>query len=143
MLNGILSVFIIFIIFCIGFWFTYKKYWPENTSTVLSVIVVKIAAPALAVIGLYDRFSKELFKATLLYLMIIIAYTLLLYLTGKILARLMKLQGGRKTVFEVTFTFSNTIFIGLPIKAIVIGKHRINDISIFWFTSKTCKPLIC
>ncbi|NLY70091.1 MAG: hypothetical protein GX076_00135, partial [Clostridiales bacterium] len=112
MLNGILSVFIIFIIFCIGFWFTYKKYWPENTSTVLSVIVVKIAAPALAVIGLYDRFSKELFKATLLYLMIIIAYTLLLYLTGKILARLMKLQGGRKTVFEVTFTFSNTIFIG-------------------------------
>ena len=135
MLNGILSVFVIFIIFSLGFWLTYKKYWPENSSTVLSAVVVKIGAPALAVIGLYDRFSKELLKATLLYLMIIIAYTLLLYVTGKILARIMKLQGGKKTVFEVTFTFSNTIFIGLPINEIVFGHQGLPYLFTFYLVT--------
>ena len=135
MLNGILSVFVIFIIFSLGFWLTYKKYWPENSSTVLSAVVVKIGAPALAVIGLYDRFSKELLKATLLYLMIIIAYTLLLYVTGKILARIMKLQVGKKTVFEVTFTFSNTIFIGLPINEIVFGHQGLPYLFTFYLVT--------
>ena len=133
MLNGILSVFVIFIIFSLGFWLTYKKYWPENSSTVLSAVVVKIA-PALAVIGLYDRFSKELLKATLLYLMIIIAYTLLLYVTGKILARIMKLQGVKRPSSSNIHIFEYDLYRSM-INEIVFGHQGLPYLFTFYLVT--------
>ena len=46
---------------------------------------------------------------------------IILYLTGKGSASLLKLGGGHKTIYEITFTFSNVTFIGLPINQIVFG----------------------
>ena len=49
MVNGIVSVLVVFIILGVGFFFTKKQKWPENTNKVFSTTVVNIAAPALAV----------------------------------------------------------------------------------------------
>ncbi len=119
--SGIVSVIVIFLICAVGFLFHYKKTWPQSTPSVLSFLVVRISAPALAIISISDRFTKELLRGSALNLLILFLYTFLLYVTGKVLSRLLKLTDGRKTVFEVTFTFSNTIFIGLPINEIVYG----------------------
>ncbi len=121
MISGIISVIVIFLICAIGFWFSFKKTWPSNTPSVLSFLVVKVAAPALAIISISDRFTRDLLRASAFNLLILLIYTALLYLTGKIFSKMMHLENGKKTVFEVTFTFSNTIFIGLPINEIVFG----------------------
>lgn len=137
MIDGVLSVLIIFIIMAVGFALTLKKTLPDSTASVLSVIVVKIAAPALAVISITDRFSRELLHASVFYLLILCVYILLLYITGKGLARMMHLGGGRKAVFEVTFTFSNTIFIGLPVNEIVFGHEALPYLFTFYLISLT------
>lgn len=121
LISGLISVLVIFLILSVGFWFTFRRFWPENTASVLSLLVVKIGAPALAIVSISDRFTRELLHASGFNLMILILYTVLLFLTGKILAKVMHLETGEKTVFEVTFTFNNTIFIGLPINQIVFG----------------------
>lgn len=75
----------------------------------------------MAIISISDRFTRELLQASGFHLLILLIYTAMLYVTGKLLSRILRLKDGRKTVFEVTFTFSNTIFIGLPINEIVFG----------------------
>lgn len=137
MINGIISVIVIFLIFSIGFWFTYRKYWPDNTTSVLSVIVVKIGAPALAIISISDRFTQELLKTSLFYISILLIFTFLLYITGKLLSRVLHLEKGRRTVFEVNFTFSNTIFIGLPINEIVFGHDGLPYLFTFYLITIT------
>jgi Predicted permeases len=132
MINGIISVIVIFLIFGVGFWFNFRKTWPENTPAVLSFLVVKAAAPALAIISISDRFTRELIRASALNLLILLLYTVLLFLTGKILSRFLRLKAGKKTVFEVTFTFSNTIFIGLPINEIVFGSKGLPYLFTFY-----------
>ena len=57
MITGIESVVIIFVLIGIGCLFDRKKLWPEGTPGTLSAIVVKIAAPALALISISDRFT--------------------------------------------------------------------------------------
>ena len=132
MINGIISVIVIFLILSVGFWFGFRKTWPANTPSALSFLVVKVAAPALAIISISDRFTRELLRASAVNLLILLIYTTLLFLTGKILAKAMHLESGRKTVFEVTFTFSNTIFIGLPINEIVFGSEGLPYLFTFY-----------
>ena len=137
MINGIISVIVIFLIFSVGFWFTYRKIWPESTTSVLSVIVVKIGAPALAIYSISDRFTQELLRASVSHLFILLLYTLLLFLTGKVFSKIMHLKEGKKSVFEVTFTFSNTIFIGLPINEIVFGHDGLPYLFTFYLITLT------
>jgi len=132
MINGITSIIVIFLIFSVGFWFSFRKTWPASTPSVLSFLVVKAAAPALAVISISDRFTKELIRASAVNLLILLLYTVLLFLTGKALSKIMHLKNGKKTVFEVTFTFSNTIFIGLPINEIVFGSEGLPYLFTFY-----------
>ncbi|MGI6732174.1 MAG: AEC family transporter [Anaerovoracaceae bacterium] len=137
MLNGIFSVIVIFLIFAVGFLFTSRKMWPDNSTAVLSNIVVKVGAPSLAVISISDRFTPELLRASAFHLMILVGYTLLLFLTGKLLSRILRLEDGRKAVFEVNFTFSNTIFIGLPINEIVFGHDGLPYLFTFYLVTLT------
>ncbi|HWQ79501.1 MAG TPA: AEC family transporter [Anaerovoracaceae bacterium] len=132
MVNGIISVIVIFFIFSVGFWFSLRKTWPANTPSVLSFLVVKVAAPALAIISISDRFTRELIRASAVNLLILLVYTALLFLTGKALSKAIGLKSGKKTVFEVTFTFSNTIFIGLPINEIVFGSEGLPYLFTFY-----------
>lgn len=47
----------------------------------------------------------------------------------------MHLKEGKKNVFEVTFTFSNTIFIGLPINEIVFGHDGLPYLFTFYLVT--------
>ncbi|MEL7656223.1 MAG: AEC family transporter [Bacillota bacterium] len=132
MINGIISVIVIFLIFSVGFWFGFRKTWPASTPSVLSFLVVRVAAPALAIISISDRFTRELLRASAVNLLILLLYTVLLFLTGKVLSKILRLEEAKKTVFEVTFTFSNTIFIGLPINEIVFGSDGLPYLFTFY-----------
>ncbi|MDR1954236.1 MAG: AEC family transporter [Clostridiales Family XIII bacterium] len=121
MLNGLASVAVIFLIFAVGFYLTYRRVWPDNATTTLSTLVVTFAAPALAIVSIADRFKPEMIRESLLLLIISLIHVALLYVSGKLLSRVLRLSSGRKTIFQVTFTFSNVIFIGLPINEIVFG----------------------
>jgi predicted permease len=137
LINGIISVIVIFLICSVGFWFSYRKSWPSATPSVLSFLVVKAAAPALAIISISDRFTRELLRASAYHLLILALYTVLLFLTGRILSKALHLESGKKTVFEVTFTFSNTIFIGLPINEIVYGHAGLPYLFTFYLVTLT------
>ncbi|MDR1068250.1 MAG: AEC family transporter [Clostridiales Family XIII bacterium] len=122
MWSGLISVAVILIIFVVGFLFHYRRWWPESTPAGLSAVVVRISAPCLAVTSIVTGFTRELLRDSLVLLIIAALHILALLALGKLLARLLKLRDGKRTVFEVTFTYSNVIFVGLPINQIVFGE---------------------
>lgn len=140
MVNGVVSVLVVFIILGVGFFFTKKEKWPENTNKVFSTTVVNIAAPALAVTSIENRFTPELLRAAFWNLLIITATVLIMHLLGRILGKFLRLPVKKNAVFVTTFTFNNAMFIGLPIISIVFGHdglpylftYYLVTITLFW-----------
>lgn len=140
MLNGIISVLVVFIILGVGYFFTKKEKWPGNTNKVFSTAVIQIAAPALAITSIENRFTPELLKASFWNLLIITGSVLIMHLLGKFLGHALKLGKKKNAVFVTTFTFNNSMFIGLPIISIVFGQDGLPylftfylvTISLFW-----------
>jgi predicted permease len=136
-MNGINGVLVIFFIFAIGFVFSRFRLWPDNAVDVLSAIILKLAAPALAVESIADRFTPEMLRESLLLLLLSFIHLALLFLCGKGLSRLLGMKSGKRTVFEVTFTFSNVIFIGLPINVIAFGPEGLPYLFAYYIVSLT------
>lgn len=140
MLNGIISVLVVFIILGVGYYFTRKEKWPDNTNKVFSTAVIQIAAPALAITSIENRFTPELLKASFWNLLIITVSVLIMHLIGRFLGHLLKLDKKKNAVFITTFTFNNSMFIGLPIISIIFGHDGLPylftfylvTISLFW-----------
>jgi predicted permease len=136
-MNGIASVLVIFLIFSAGFVFSRFRLWPDNATDVLSSIIIKLAAPALAIVSIADGFTPQMLRDSLLLILISLIHMALMFLAGKGLSRLLRLQSGKRTVFEVTFTFSNVIFIGLPINVIAFGPEGIPYLFTYYIVSLT------
>jgi len=135
MINAVTSIIVIFLIFSVGFFLTYRNIWPQSTSSVLSVIVVKIAAPSLALISISDYFTPELLRQSAHYLLIVALYILMLYCTGKIFSKAFRLSVGKKQVFEVSFMLANAIFIGLPVNQLVFGQVALPYVCAFYLVN--------
>jgi predicted permease len=136
-MNGITGVLVIFFICSIGFVFSRFRLWPDNTGDVLSAIILKLAAPALAVVSVADRFTPEMLRESPRLLLLSLIHIALLFLCGKGLSRLLRMTAGKRTVFEVTFTFSNVIFIGLPINAIAFGPEGLPYLFAYYIVTLT------
>jgi predicted permease len=140
MWSGFESIGVIFLIIAVGFFFTYRKLWPENTQGGLATVVIRIAAPCLAVTSITAGFDRELLASSLILLLIALLHLIANLLLGKLTSRMLRLSGGKKTIYEVTYTFSNIIFIGLPINLIVFGEagtpflfaYYIVILTVFW-----------
>lgn len=135
MINGIISVLVVFILLGVGFYFTRTKKWAEQTPQVFSTTVVQIAAPALAVTSIENRFTPELLKHSVLNLLIVTACVFILYFIGMALSHLLKLSKKKAAVFNTTFAFNNAMFIGLPIISIVFGEPGLPYLFTFYLVT--------
>lgn len=135
MLNGITSVLIVFIILGVGFVCTKKVLLPENSNKVFSAVVVKIAAPALAIVSIENRFTPELLREAFWNLLVIAASVMLMHAAARGIAKLLRLGTKKKAVFVTTFTFNNSMFIGLPIISIVFGQEGLPFLFTFYLVT--------
>ncbi|MGI6766360.1 MAG: AEC family transporter [Lentihominibacter sp.] len=137
MINGLISVMVVFVLLGVGFYFTYTSKWPDNTNQVFSTAVVKIAAPSLAVISIAHRFTPELLISAFWNLILITVTIFIMHLIGQLFSRIFHLEPKKKAVFITTFTFNNTMFIGLPINHIVFGDDGLPYLFTFYLVTIT------
>jgi predicted permease len=135
MLNGLISVLVVFIILAVGFFFTKQRLWPDNANQLFSITVVQIAAPALAIVSLENRFTPQLLRGSILNLLIIVGSIFIMMALGKFFSSILSLSPEKRAVFQVTFTFNNTMFIGLPIIQIVFGNEGLPFLFTFYLAT--------
>jgi predicted permease len=134
-LAGVVSVLVIFLIFAVGFFFEYKRIWPGGTPSGLSTIIVKLSAPCLAITSIVGGYDRELLARSLVLILISFLHLGILFAIGKFSARALRLGDGKKIIYEVTFTFSNVIFVGLPINQIVFGEEGVPFLFAYYIAS--------
>ena len=90
MINGLISVLVVFVILAVGYYFTVREKC-DNTNQVFSIVVVQIAAPALAVVSIENRFTPDMLRAAVWNLLIIVGSILLMYAVGRVVSKILKL----------------------------------------------------
>ncbi|GLI56966.1 malate transporter [Propionigenium maris DSM 9537] len=133
MLNSLNSVVIIFTMIGIGFLLTKRGILDEHTNQIFSKLVINVSLPIMMVISLSERFTREELFRSGWWLAISFSCVILSYFGGKLLARVTKCRS--EGVFLPMVSFSNTIFIGLPVNVAIFGERSLPYVFLFYLAN--------
>lgn len=135
MLNAVGSIFSILIIIFIGFIFSKKGWFDQIIGTALSKIVINISLPSLMVVNVMQRFQKQTLLQYKIGLLAAFCCVSLSYFLSWVIGKSIKLSNNRLGIFCAMFTFSNTIFIGLPVNIALFGEESIIFVLLYYFAN--------
>ena len=138
--NAVHIVLSIFLMIGFGMFLTHIGWLNDDNSTLISRLVTKVALPCMIVSNLFTQYTSESLIASasgILAPFISLALTMLI---GTVITRIIKLPKGRRGVFTCMFTFSNSVFIGVPVAKALFGDeaipftllYYIANTSLFW-----------
>lgn len=137
MLLGASSILSILLIIAVGFILSKIKWIDNKTADVFSKIVINISLPSLMIINIYQRFSNEALSQYKYGIITCFICILLSYLISYIIGRITKIDKAKLGIFCALFTFSNTIFIGLPVNTSIYGDESIPFVLLYYFANTT------
>ena len=106
----------------------------------LSTLVVRVALPCMIANNLLGQYTRESLLESVPALAAALLSILLTMAPALALGRLLRLPGRRMGVFVVMFSFSNSVFIGVPVSRALFGDnvlpytllYYIANTSLFW-----------
>ncbi len=120
-LNAINIVVSIFIIIGVGMYLTWKNRLNDANASLISHLVVRVALPGMIISNLFGSFTAQSMRECLIGLVAPIASLLLTMGVGWLLSRLLRIGKERRGVFICMFSFSNSVFIGVPVSTALFG----------------------
>jgi len=135
MISAASSIFSILIIIFIGFILSKKSWLDKNIGTVFSKIVVNISLPSLMIINVMQRFDKNTLLQYKIGLLVAFSCVSLSYFLSWIIGKVIKLSKSKLGIFCAMFTFSNTIFIGLPVNIALFGEVSILFVLLYYLAN--------
>ena len=136
-LDALQSILSIMIMVAIGFIFTHIGWFNKNTSNIFSRIIVNLALPALMINNLLTSFSKD--QLIYMWSSITIPFlgVMLSYLLSILVSKLIGVSKGRRGLFRALFTFSNTIFMGVPVNIALFGEKSVSIVTMYYIAHTT------
>ncbi len=137
LLNSIGSILSIVIMIIIGYILTAKGWFSEESSKLLTRLVITIALPALmisTILGNLDR--NELVHQGKGILIPILSMTICLII-AIIVTKLIKIKKEDAGLFISMFFNSNTIFVGLPVNLALFGEKSIPYVLLYYIANTT------
>lgn len=134
-LDSVQSIFAIISMIMIGIFFSYKKWFNQETATLFSKIVVNISVPGFMISNLVTNYTKAKLIEVSGGFIIPFTSMLIMYLFGHILAKWIKVPDNRRGIFAATVSISNTLFVGLPINLALYGNDSIPYVFIYFIVN--------
>jgi predicted permease len=121
-----------------GGWLLGRKNWfPGDTITVMSRLVLQISIPAMMLSSVVTTFTREdiirMGPALLLPLISISS----LYCLGAAVAKILRVPRNRRGVFRANIAFSNTIFVGVPVNVALFGEQAAPYVTLYYLVNTT------
>lgn len=133
-LESVLSIVVMIII---GYLLAHKKWFDENSKSLLAKIVTQISLPALMIYTLMSNFTREQMMNSAFYLLIPFTSIALAFFAAVFFARVLKVTPSRKGLFISLFFNSNTIFMGLPINEALFGIKSVPYVLLYYIANTT------
>ncbi|WP_372713956.1 AEC family transporter [Ilyobacter sp.] len=129
------SVILVMLMVGTGCFLTSKDILGEESNKLFSKLVLKICLPALIIQGLTGRFTRDELIDSVQWLGLSFAIIIILIIVSNIIILSKYIK--RKALFQISFIFANTIFIGLPVNIALFGDESIPYIFLYYFASTT------
>ena len=139
--SGVSIVVTVLLMVGVGMLLSRLGWFTPQVNDLLAKLVTHVALPCMTFSQLLTNYHRAELLASLPSLGMGLISILLLYGLAFLLSRLLRIPQGRRGVFRTTFTFGNTIFMGLPIATALFGEqalpaalmYYLANTSLFWF----------
>ena len=123
-------VLTIFILMGVGMLLTHIGWIGDGASSFLSKFVVKVALTATVIQNMFGKFTAESLKSMAAGLVLPFAAIAIVMCLGILIAKRLHMPQNRFGAFVCTFTFSNSVFIGLPVCNALFGEDSATPVGI-------------
>lgn len=115
----------IIIVMTVGYYIARIKVANEENFKMLADLIILFAAPALIFYSMYSTYTPQLLKTAYMVPFIGASIPFLTMITTVCIFKLFKIPHEKKNVFYAISSFSNTVFLGLPINLSIFGEKSI------------------
>ena len=136
-LSAVEVVLSIFIMISVGMLLTHMGWIKETESKFISRFVIRVALPATIVSNIFQKFTRESLISIPAGLIIPVISLLATMLAAMLFSNLLKIPRNRKGAFVVMFTFSNAVFIGLPVCKALFGEDAVAPTLVYYIANTT------
>lgn len=138
--DAIQIVLSIFLMIGIGMFLVGIGWLRDEHGELLSRLVVRVALPCMIITNIFTKFTRDSLIESVVGVIMPFASILVTLLIGQIFIKLFRIPKGRRGVFNCMFTFSNSVFIGVPVSQALFGEgvisytllYYIANTSLFW-----------
>jgi len=135
--HSIQAVVVIFLLIGAGILASWQKWITPKIADAFPKILINLAVPCMAVYQFYTNFDREhLLAAWMPLLVVAVAYPVM-YFAGRLFAVIFRVPKTRRGLFTVLFSFSNSVFIGLPVAQSLFGNPGIPYAMFFYLGNTT------
>ncbi len=127
-LGGLQAVFVIFLLIGTGVFVAWRKWLTPDVAKALPRLITNFALPCNIIGTFYNNFvlaqetaAKTQPVAAWIPLVILFVCVPLSFMIGSAAARIFRIPRGRRGVFTVLFSLSNSVFIGFPVAQALFG----------------------
>lgn len=138
--DAVMIVLSVFVLIGLGMALTHLGWIDKNGALLLSRLTVSVGMPGLVLNNVLTHFSRQGLAQSLNGILLSYLSMLLAILAGWGVCRLIRIERGRRGAFICAFSFSNCVFIGLPVAVALFGEaatpyaliYYIANTSLFW-----------
>lgn len=135
MIKGIYSILTIFTMMSVGFFFTKKGLFNNEIAQLFTNVVVKIAIPAMGIVSITTNFPKEILIPSLKYVLIAMVSMIILMGIATCISKFLNVSKEKKIIFILNFSFSNSLFIGIPVNIAIFGEKSLLYVFLFFMAN--------
>ncbi len=135
--NAMQGVLTILFMVGVGYGLSKRGWFDEKDSAFLSRLVLNLALPAL----MFSNFTRNFDRALILHLgpglIVPISVILGSYGISALLGVLLNIPHGSRGTFRALFSFTNTIFVGLPVNVALFGEKAVPFVTLYYLVNTT------
>lgn len=124
------------VIIAVGYFVSYKGWANKSVTGFISKLIVNITLPATAVMAFFNSFTVDTLAASWVYIAASFAAIGALYALSKLVAKIAKIKKTQRGVFTALFSFSNSVYIGLPVATAIFGQNAL-VFALFYYMANT------
>lgn len=143
------AVLSLFLMGLVGYILTRRNWFGPESKTMIPRLVTIIALPPYLFANMLNTFNRDELSSLIYGSLVPAISILVIFLVALAAVRLLKVPQGRKGLFIVGCTSSNTMFIGLPVNITLFGPEAlqyvllyfISNTVFFWTVGNYCMSL--
>ncbi len=133
--NALSAVLMVLIIIAIGYFVAARGWANDSVTSFTSNFIVNITMPC-TILVTFLGISDEVLKDSWMYIAAAFIGVIVTFCIGKAVAKAAKVHKTRRGVFTDMFSFSNSIFMGLPVALAIFGEGAV-IYAIFYYIGNT------